>query len=197
MTCNTLYSDGTGISVHSPTPQRESIESLAKHIRLLVLDVDGVMTDGGLYYDANGLVMKRFHVLDGIGIRLAKTAGIEVAVLSGMDVPCVVRRLEVLGVTEYHGGADNKCTILDGMRKRMCLEWQEIAYLGDDWVDLAPMSRVGLPAAVANAMPDVKKLAKFVTQKEGGCGAVREFVDFLLTCQGKREALLEHWMCLE
>ena len=78
MTCNTLYSDGTGISGHSPTPRRESIESLAKHIRLLVLDVDGVMTDGGLYYDANGLVMKRFHVLDGIGIRLAKTAGIEV-----------------------------------------------------------------------------------------------------------------------
>ena len=155
------------------------------------------MTDGGLYYDANGLVMKRFHVLDGIGIRLAKTAGIEVAVLSGMDVPCVVRRLEVLGVTEYHGGADNKYTILDGMRKRMSLEWQEIAYLGDDWVDLAPMSRVGLPAAVANAMPDVKKLAKFVTQKEGGCGAVREFVDLLLTCQGKREALLEHWMRLE
>ena len=197
MTCNTLYSDGTGISDHSPTPRRESIESLAKHIRLLVLDVDGVMTDGGLYYDANGLVMKRFHVLDGIGIRLAKTAGIEVAVLSGMDVPCVVRRLEVLGVTEYHGGADNKCTILDGMRKRMSLEWQEIAYLGDDWVDLAPMSRVGLPAAVANAMPDVKQLAKFVTQKEGGCGAVREFVDLLLTCQGKREALLEHWMRLE
>ncbi|MFR0874699.1 MAG: HAD hydrolase family protein [Bilophila wadsworthia] len=67
-----------------------------------------------------------------------------------------MRRLEVLGVTEYHGGADNKCTILDGMRKRMSLEWQEIAYLGDDWVDLAPMSRVGLPVAVANAMPDVK-----------------------------------------
>ena len=130
------------------------------------------------------------YVLDGIGIRLAKTAGIEVAVLSGMDVPCVVRRLEVLGVTEYHGGADNKCTILDGMRKRMSLEWQEIAYLGDDWVDLAPMSRVGLPAAVANAMPDVKKLAKFVTQKEGGCGAVREFVDLLLTCQGKHKPCL-------
>ena len=72
MTCNTLYSDGTGISGHSPTPRRESIESLAKHIRLLVLDVDGVMTDGGLYYDANGLVMKRFHVLDGIGIRLKR-----------------------------------------------------------------------------------------------------------------------------
>ena len=69
-----------------------------------------------------------------------------------MDVPCVVRRLEVLGVTEYHGGADNKCTILDGMRKRMSLEWQEIAYLGDDWVDLAPMSRVGLPLSLIHIL---------------------------------------------
>ena len=76
-----------------------------------------------------------------------------------------MRRLEVLGVTEYHGGADNKCTILDGMRKRMSLEWQEIAYLGDEWVDLAPMSRVGLPAAVANAMPDVKNWRSSATQK--------------------------------
>ncbi|WP_303237135.1 HAD family hydrolase [uncultured Bilophila sp.] len=197
MSCNLLSSDGTGNPGNVSAPRLEAVESLAKKIRLLVLDVDGVMTDGGLYYDANGLVMKRFDVHDGIGIRLAKAAGIEVAVLSGMDVPCVVRRLEVLGVTEYHGGADNKCTILDAMRRRLSLEWSEIAYLGDDWVDLAPLSRVGLPAAVDNAMPDVKKLARFVTRKSGGHGAVREFVDLLLTCQGKRDALLEHWMRLE
>ncbi len=197
MSCNLLSSDGTGNPGNVSAPRREAVESLAKKIKLLVLDVDGVMTDGGLYYDANGLVMKRFDVHDGIGIRLAKTAGIEVAVLSGMDVPCVVRRLEVLGVTEYHGGADNKCTILDAMRRRLSLEWSEIAYLGDDWVDLAPLSRVGLPAAVENAMPEVKKLARFVTRKSGGHGAVREFVDLLLTCQGKRDALLEHWMRLE
>ena len=197
MSCNHLSSDGTGNPGNVSAPRLEAVESLAKKIRLLVLDVDGVMTDGGLYYDANGLVMKRFDVHDGIGIRLAKAAGIVVAVLSGMDVPCVVRRLEVLGVTEYHGGADNKCTILDAMRRRLSLEWSEIAYLGDDWVDLAPLSRVGLPAAVDNAMPDVKKLARFVTRKSGGHGAVREFVDLLLTCQGKRDALLEHWMRLE
>lgn len=197
MSCNHLSSDETGNPGNVSAPRLEAVESLAKKIRLLVLDVDGVMTDGGLYYDANGLVMKRFDVHDGIGIRLAKAAGIEVAVLSGMDVPCVVRRLEVLGVTEYHGGADNKCTILDAMRRRLSLEWSEIAYLGDDWVDLAPLSRVGLPAAVDNAMPDVKKLARFVTRKSGGHGAVREFVDLLLTCQGKRDALLEHWMRLE
>ena len=195
MRCNLLSSDGTGNP--GSASRRESVESLARKIKLLVLDVDGVMTDGGLYYDAAGLVMKRFDVHDGIGIRLAKAAGIEVAVLSGMDVPCVVRRLEILGVTEYHGGADNKSTLLDAMRLRLSLEWDEIAYLGDDWVDLAPMSRVGLPAAVENAMPEVKKLARFVTRKPGGHGAVREFADLLLTCQGKRDALLEHWMRLE
>ena len=123
--------------------------------------------------------------------------GIEVAVLSGMDVPCVVKRLEVLGIKEYHGGSDNKRTLLDAMRQRLGLEWEEIAYLGDDWVDLAPMLAVGLPAAVANALPEVKEAARYVTRLSGGHGAVREFVDFLLTCQGKRDALLEHWKHLE
>lgn len=172
-------------------------ESLAKKVRLLVLDVDGVLTDGGLYYDSSGLAMKRFHVLDGIGIRLAKSAGIEVAVISGMDSPCVVKRLEVLGVTEYYGGYDNKATVLEAMRTRMGLEWDEIAYLGDDWVDLAPMLRVGFPVAVANAMPDVKDVARHVTQKSGGDGAVRELVDMILTSQGLREGLLDAWKRLE
>ena len=172
------------------------VEALAAKIRLLVLDVDGVLTDGGLYYDANGLAMKRFHVLDGIGIRLAKEAGIEIAVISGMDTPCVVKRLEVLGVTEYHGGYDNKRTVLDQIRQKRHLEWDEIAYLGDDWVDLSPMGAVGLPVAVANAMPEVKDVARHVTSKEGGNGAVRELVDFLLTCQGRREEILAKWKAL-
>ncbi len=174
-----------------------SVEGLARSVKLLVLDVDGVLTDGGLYYDANGLAFKRFDVHDGIGIRLAKSAGIEVAVLSGMAAPCVEKRLELLGVTEYHGGSDNKWTLLDAMRRRLDLEWHEIAYLGDDWVDLAPMLAVGLPAAVANAMPEVREAARYVTRLGGGHGAVREFVDFILTCQGKRDALLESWKCLK
>lgn len=174
-----------------------SVEYLARRVKLLVLDVDGVMTDGGLYYDATGLTLKRFDVHDGIGLRLAKAAGIEVAVLSGMDAPCVARRLEVLGITEYHGGSDNKRTLLDAMRRRLGLEWEEIAYLGDDWVDLAPMLAVGLPAAVANAQPEVREAARYVTRLSGGHGAVREFVNFLLTCQGKRDALLDQWKHLE
>ena len=194
MSCNLLQASGSGSMAPVSGPQKgTSIESLARRIRLLVLDVDGVMTDGGLYYDASGLVIKRFHVHDGIGIRLAKSAGIEIAVISGMDVPCVVSRLKELGISEYYGGRDNKATILEGLRNRLGLEWQEIAYLGDDWVDLAPMSKVGLPVAVANALPDVKEMARLVLQKEGGNGAVRELIDLLLTCQGKRESMLEEW----
>ena len=196
MSCNTLSPSEVGTPPNPAVPH-PSLESLARAIRLLVLDVDGVMTDGGLYYDASGLAFKRFHVHDGIGIRLARAAGIEVAVLSGMEAPCVVRRLEVLGITEYHGGTDNKATRLNSIRERLGLNWSEIAYLGDDWVDLAPMLRVGLPAAVANAVPEVREIARFITVKEGGNGAVREFVDMLLRCQGQRDILLEHWMHLE
>ncbi len=173
------------------------LEVLAKPIRLLVLDVDGVMTDGGLYYDSTGLVIKRFAVLDGIGIKLAQSVGIQVAIISGMKSAAVEKRVELLGITEYHGGFDNKVTVLDTIRKRHNLEWHEIAYLGDDWVDLAPMLRVGLPAAVANAMPDVKDVARYVTVTPGGHGAVRELIDLLLLAQGRRDALLHAWKHLE
>ena len=194
MPCNLLQPEGSETAApFSRPPRRLPVETLARDIRLLVLDVDGVMTDGGLYYDATGLIIKRFHVHDGIGIRLAKSAGLEIAVISGMDVPCVAKRLQELGVTEYYGGRDNKATILDEIRSRLGLEWEEIAYLGDDWVDLAPMSKVGLPVAVANALPDVKDAARLVLQKEGGNGAVRELIDLLLTCQGKRDSMLEQW----
>lgn len=173
--------------------ENTSIENLARRIKMLVLDVDGVLTDGGLYYDETGLTIKRFDVHDGIGIRLLQSVGIEVAVISGMKVPCVDRRLEVLGVTENHGGHDNKATVLDEIRQRKGLAWEEIAYLGDDWVDMAPMLRVGLPVAVSNARPHVRELARMVTKSHGGHGAVRELAEFILTCQGRIEALLDEW----
>lgn len=169
------------------------VEDMARKVRLLVLDVDGVLTDGGLYYDANGLSIKRFDVHDGIGIRLLQSVGLEVAVISGMSVPCVDRRLEVLGVTENHGGYDNKATVLQEILTRKGLDWAQVAYLGDDWVDMAPMLRVGLPVAVANARPEVKEIAHIVTHAQGGRGAVRELCDFILTCQGRKEELVENW----
>ncbi len=135
-------------------------------VRLLVMDVDGVMTDGGLYYDASGLTVKRFDVQDGIGVRLLQEAGIELAVISGMDTPCVLRRLEDLGITRYHGGHLSKAGILENMRRELDLAWDAIAYIGDDWVDLAPMRLVGVPVAVSNARPEVKAAASFLRR---GC----------------------------
>ncbi len=171
----------------------EEVKALARPIRLLILDVDGVLTDGGLYYTDTGLAMKRFHVRDGIGLRLIREAGIEVAVISGMYAPCVVRRLEGLGITEHYGGSDDKLAILEAVRERKGVERHEIAYMGDDWVDLAPMSVVGLPASPADAAPEVREIARYVTKTPGGRGAVRELTDFLLECRGERARLLEAW----
>lgn len=173
--------------------ENSCVENLARRVKMLVLDVDGVLTDGGLYYNETGLTIKRFDVHDGIGIRLLQSVGIEVAVISGMKVACVDKRLEILGVVENHGGFDNKATVLDEIRQRKGLLWEEIAYLGDDWVDLAPMLRVGLPVAVQNARPQVREVASMVTVLPGGHGAVRELAEFILTCQGRMEALLDHW----
>ena len=164
-----------------------------RRVRLLVMDVDGVMTDGGLYYDASGLTIKRFDVQDGIGIRLLKEAGIELGVISGMNTPCVLRRLEDLGIARFHGGHLSKAGFLENMRAELQLSWDEIAYVGDDWVDLAPMSLVGVPVAVANARPEVKAAACLVTEACGGHGAVRELADLLLSAKGVLDALLEKW----
>ena len=169
----------------------------AKKIRFLALDVDGVMTDGGLYYSESGLAMKRFDVHDGIGIRIWKSCGFEVAVLSGMDVPCVRTRLDILNITLYAGGHDNKVSYLEKFRKDLSLEWNEIAYLGDDWVDMAPMLKVGLPVAVSNATPDTKDVALAITRRKGGHGAIRELVEFILEAQDKKKKLLEDWRGFE
>ena len=103
--------------------QEQLLKERAHSIRLLILDVDGVMTDGSLYYEDTGLCMKRFNVLDGIGIRLAKEAGLSIAIVSGMDVPCVERRLKDLGISDYHPGINNKHAHIDKLRTQKNLQW--------------------------------------------------------------------------
>lgn len=177
--------------------QEQLLKERANNIRLLVLDVDGVMTDGSLYYEDTGLCMKRFNVLDGIGIRLAKEAGLSIAIVSGMDVPCVERRLKDLGISDYYPGINNKYAHINMLCVQKNLQWSEISYVGDDWVDLASMTCVGLPIAVANAVSEVKELALYITKQKGGHGAIREVIDLLLTYQNKKEALLHTWMNLK
>ncbi len=166
---------------------------LAAKVEMLVLDVDGVLTDGGLYYDASGQVMKRFHVQDGLGVKMAQEAGLKLAVISGLDSPAVARRVSELGIEDYHGGHTDKPPLLDSIRGKHGLEYAQMAYLGDDWVDVAVMKLVGLPLAVANARPEILDLAAWVTERPGGHGAARDAIDFILQARGLSEALWKRW----
>jgi len=162
-------------------------------VKVLVLDVDGVLTDGGLYYDYKGNVSKRFNVQDGLGIKLAQAAGLEIAVITGLKSKAVEKRVQELGITEYHAGHLAKVPLLDSIRDARGLGYEHMAYLGDDWVDASPMAVVGLPMAVSNAQPEILDLAAWVSTLPGGHGAVREAIGFILEQQGKRAPLWQQW----
>ncbi len=164
----------------------------ARQVRLLVLDVDGVLTDGGLYYDGQGRVSKRFNVCDGLGIKVAQKEGLEVAVITGLNSRAVESRVRELGIEEYFAGHVKKRTIIEEMSRRLA-PMRHIAYLGDDWVDAIPMKLVGLPMAVANAQQNIKRLALWTSSVSGGHGAVREAVEFILMAQGKWGRIRDDW----
>jgi 3-deoxy-D-manno-octulosonate 8-phosphate phosphatase (KDO 8-P phosphatase) len=167
------------------SPQSPDLVARAQAVSLLVLDVDGVLTDGGMYVDARGEVTKRFNVHDGLGIKVAQAAGIEVAVITGLDHPAVAARIRELGIGEYHPGASKKSETLLDIIERRGLAPDRVAYLGDDWVDAGPMQLVGLPMAVADAQPEILALARWVSGRAGGHGAVREAIRFLLAASGR------------
>jgi 3-deoxy-D-manno-octulosonate 8-phosphate phosphatase (KDO 8-P phosphatase) len=149
-------------------------------VRLLVLDVDGVLTDGSLWFGADGEVMKPFHVHDGLGIKQLLAAGIEVAIISGRRHPAVDARMRDLGVKRVMQGVDDKRAALASLLADTGIAAAEAACLVDDVPDLPLLQGVGLPAAVADAHPAALAAARHVTQRPGGRGAVREFCDWLL-----------------
>ena len=162
----------------------------AAKVRFLVLDVDGVCTDGKLYFQENGHPVKCFNAQDGIGIKTAMLAGIGIGIITGRNDPCVLARMSQLGVTEFHAGFEAKLPKLEAIRRKYGLQPEEMAYMGDDWIDLDPMRSVGMPIAVANAVAQVKKEARYITAARGGEGAVREAIEFLLNARldGKNPA---------
>ena len=165
----------------------------ARKIRILITDVDGVLTDGGLYYDGAGNIMKRFNVQDGLGIRTAQAAGLEIAVMTGLNSKAVESRVRELQIAEYFAGFKEKDKLLNDLAERRGIALHEMAYLGDDWVDAGPMRIVGLPIAVANAQPEIKRRAAFITNAKGGDGALRETIRFILRAQGILSAQWDRW----
>jgi 3-deoxy-D-manno-octulosonate 8-phosphate phosphatase (KDO 8-P phosphatase) len=172
----------------------DRVMDLARKIRLLVLDVDGVLTDGGLYYDANGLAMKRFHVHDGFGIKLAQSVGIEVGVITGLDQPPVAARVRELGITHYSPGNHDKLPHFLDMCQKAGVQPSEAAFMGDDWIDLTVMRAAGLAMAVPDAMPEVLAAAHWVSTCKGGHGAVREAVSFIMRARGLEDDALKQWI---
>ena len=157
-------------------------------IRLLVLDVDGVLTDGRLYFDSRGEALKVFDVRDGYGLVALQRAGVAVAVISGRRSPAVRARCRELKVRHVHQGVVDKLAVFERLRARLKLARSACACVGDDLPDVPLMSAVALAFAVADAHPAARRAAAVVTRRGGGRGAVREVCDFLLAARGTRPA---------
>lgn len=159
---------------------RKSLSKNVRPIQLLLLDVDGVMTDGGIYYSTDGAEMKRFNAQDGYGIARALEAGLKLAIISGRTTPIVDARARELNISEVYQGVSDKLGLLKHMLARHSLGQRQAAFMGDDLFDIPLLEAVGLSAAPNNARPEVKRRVDIVTKADGGNGAVREFIDLIL-----------------
>ncbi|QFT85688.1 3-deoxy-D-manno-octulosonate 8-phosphate phosphatase KdsC [Halomonas sp. THAF12] len=181
------------MSSDAPLQHPDLVERL-RRVRLLALDVDGVLTDGRLYFDADGDSLKAFHTLDGHGLKLVQRAGIQVALITGRDSPMVTRRASALGIRHLHQGIEKKLPTLRQLCRDLALDLSEIAYCGDDLPDLAPIHRAGVGISVPGAPSYIRRHADWVTEREGGHGAVREICDTLLQAQDRLDAVLDTYL---
>ncbi len=166
----------------------------AQPIRLLILDVDGVLTDGRLYFGPQGEALKVFHVRDGHGIKMAQKGGLEIAMVSGRRSDAAYHRARELGVNRFYEGVRDKLAALEELLAALRLSPAQVAAVGDELVDLPLMARVGLGVAVADAVPEVKAAAHWITSAPGGRGAVREVCDLLLKAQGRWLEVAQPWL---
>jgi len=165
-----------------------------KAIELLVLDVDGVLTDGGLIIHSDGSESKKFHTLDGHGIRLWQRACGKVALISGRASEPGSRRAEELEIPYVLQNCHFKLPALEQLLRETGLKAENAAYVGDDLMDLPPVQRVGFGVAVANAVDELKVHADYVTTREGGCGAVREVIEYILRSSGRWDSLMGRYL---
>ena len=166
-------------------PGQEALNAKAQAVKLLVFDVDGVLTDGGLYYGPTGEALKRFDVKDGHGLVMARLVGLSAAILTARRSGMVDVRGKELGFVAVEQGHRDKAKGLTEMLERLGIAREACAYMGDDLNDLAPMAMVGLPACPSDAAPEVRQRALFVAQRPGGHGAARELVELCLKASGR------------
>ena len=170
------------------------IENPSQKIKLLVLDVDGVLTSGQIIFGSQGELMKKFNAQDGLGITLAHQAGLKIAIITGRESQIVNLRCAELKIKDIYQGYMNKTQALAQLMAKYNLTVEQVAYVGDDLNDLPVLIRVGLPCAVANAVPEVKQHAQLVTHHAGGNGAVREVIEYILKAQGKWENIINTYL---
>jgi 3-deoxy-D-manno-octulosonate 8-phosphate phosphatase (KDO 8-P phosphatase) len=168
--------------------------SRAKLTRLIAFDVDGVMTDGGLYYSDSGEEFKRFNSLDGQGLKMLRASGVEVAIITGRTSRCVEARARNLGVPHVYQGVEHKLEAMVDLLNKLKLSRDAAAYMGDDIVDLTVMRHVGLAISVPESPQLVREHSAYVTQRSGGHGAVREACEMIMSAQGTLDAQLAQYL---
>ena len=173
---------------------KESVKKRIKKIKLLVMDCDGVLTDGGIIYDHEGREIKVFNVRDGHGIKLLKRAGLDCAIITARSSEALKKRGAELSIIMLYQGALDKRAAYEDILARTGLRPEETAFVGDDLVDIPVMSRAGFAVSVKDGVKEVKKAAHYVTECKGGRGAIREVVEILLKTQGKWEGILKGYM---
>lgn len=166
----------------------------AARIRLMIFDVDGILTDGGLQYGANGEIVKTFNVMDGLGIKLLQQSGVATAIITARKSEIVAKRAADLGIEHVLQGVHDKRAGFEELLARTAVEAQTSGFVGDDLIDLPVLSRVGFSASVPNGHVEVRERVHYVTQAAGGSGAVRELCDFILRAQGNYEAALAPYL---
>ena len=169
------------------------VRTRAAQIKLVIFDVDGVLTDGKLFFDGQGGEYKGFHARDGLGINLLRKTGVEVAVISGRKSPSVALRMASLGIERVFQGQEDKLAAFDSLRRELKLEPVQIAHVGDDLLDLPLLRRAGLAVAVADANPAILPFAHWRTENPGGAGAAREVCDLIMDAQGNLRRVIESY----
>jgi 3-deoxy-D-manno-octulosonate 8-phosphate phosphatase (KDO 8-P phosphatase) len=166
----------------------------AQDIRLAIFDVDGVLTDGGLYLDDNGMETKRFHARDGLGLRLLQSAGIQLAIITGRTSGVVAHRSSELDIEHVYQGRKDKLPAFEELCAETGISADQVAYMGDDIVDLPIMRRVGLALTVPGACEEIAAIAHWVSTATGGNGAAREACEFILRAQGQYSSAIERYL---